>query len=297
MRGKVSYSQLNKPVSIAPLVTFRITFGLLMFFSIARFCSRGWINKVYVNPKFHFSYSGFEWIQAFGNTGMYVVFASMLMSTLLITIGLYYRAAIIIFFLSFTYVELIDVTTYLNHYYFISLVAFLLIWLPANRAYSLDARWKKVKAAELVPAWTIGIIRFQIGLVYVFAGLAKLNPDWLLEALPMRIWLPGTTHLPIVGNLMYETWIAYVFAWFGAAYDLFIVVFLLNKKSRPFAYCFVVIFHIATAIFFPGIGMFPYVMMTSSLIFFSGDFHKILLSKLSIGRNSFADKLSDKEFQ
>ena len=146
MTGIQSYLKLNKPVSIAPLVTFRITFGLLMFFSIARFCWRGWIDTVYVNPRFHFSYVGFEWIQPFGNIGMYLLFAAMLVSCLLIIIGFYYRAAIIIFFLSFTYVELIDVTTYLNHYYFISLVAFLLIWLPANRAYSLDARLKKVKA-------------------------------------------------------------------------------------------------------------------------------------------------------
>jgi hypothetical protein len=257
-----------------------------MVFSIARFCWRGWINTVYVNPRFHFSYSGFEWVKAFGNTGMYLVFAAMLVSTLLIIIGLYYRAAIVIFFLSFTYVELIDVTTYLNHYYFISLIAFLMIWLPANRAYSIDARLKNIKPVQLVPAWTIGILRFQIGLVYVFAGLAKLNPDWLLEATPMRIWLPGTTHLPIVGNLMYESWVAYFFAWFGAAYDLFIVFFLLNKKSRPIAYCFVVIFHIATAIFFPGIGMFPYVMMTASLIFFSGEFHQRILSKLPFIKNT-----------
>ena len=90
-----------------------------------------------------------------------------------------------------------------------------------------------------------------MAVVYVFAGLAKLNADWLMDAQPMRIWLPAKTHLPVVGKYMYETWVAYLFSWFGAVYDLFIVFFLLNKKTRPVAYCFVVIFHVATAIFFP----------------------------------------------
>src|SRR6478609_3939351 len=134
----------NRLVSIAPLITFRITFGLLMFFSIARFWWRGWVTTVYVNPRFHFNYTGFEWVHPPGNTGMHLLFALMLISTLLVTVGLFYRVAIILFFLAFTYVELIDLTTYLNHYYFISLVAFILIWLPANRTYALDTKLKLV---------------------------------------------------------------------------------------------------------------------------------------------------------
>jgi hypothetical protein len=272
--------QYDKQVSIAPLVTFRIVFGLLMFFSIARFWWRGWIDTIYVQPRFHFTYLGFEWVQPLGSTGMYVLFGAILLATLLISLGLFYRIAAIVFFLGFTYVELIDVTTYLNHYYFISLVAFLLIWLPANRSYAMDVWLKRVEPKATVPAWTIGIVRFQMAVVYVFAGLAKLNTDWLIDAQPMRTWLPGKTHLPIVGQYMYQTWVAYLFAWFGAAYDLFIVFFLLNRKTRPVAYVFVVIFHVATAIFFPGIGMFPYVMITCSLVFFSGSFHERLLSFL-----------------
>ena len=218
----------SKPVSIAPLVTFRICFGLLLFISTIRFWVRGWVDAVYVNPVFHFTYWGFDWIKPFGKTGMYLVFLLTALSTLFIAIGFLYRLASICFFLSFTYVELIDSTTYLNHYYFVSLVAFLLIWLPANRKYSVDALLKPALQRDLVPAWTIGIIRFQMAVVYVFAGLAKLNADWLLNAQPMKIWLPAKSHLPIIGSLMYKEWVAYVFSWFGALYDLFIVFFLLK---------------------------------------------------------------------
>ena len=263
-------TEINKPVSITPLVRFRIVFGLLMFASLIRFWVRGWIDTVYIKPPFHFSYSGFEWVKTLGSPGMYILFLVVIVAALFIALGFFYRIAAAVFFLGFTYVELIDVTTYLNHYYFISLIAFLMIWLPANKKFSLDVYFKRTAQAEAVPAWTVGIIRFQLAVVYIFAGLAKLNYDWLIEAQPMKTWLPAKSHLPIVGSLMYKEWVAYLFSWFGAVYDLFIVFFLINKKTRPVAYFFVVVFHVATAIFFPGIGMFPYVMIASTLIFFPG---------------------------
>jgi hypothetical protein len=281
----IKLNAAGRPVSITPLVTFRIVFGLLMFFSILRFWWRGWVMTVYINPKFHFTWWGFEWVQPLGNIGMHVLFACIALSALCIAIGFWYRVAAVTFFLSFTYVELIDLTTYLNHYYFISLVAFLLIWLPANRYYSIDV-WRRPQLRRTeVPAWTIGVLRFQMAVVYIFAGIAKLDADWLLNAEPMRTWLPSKSHLPIIGKYMYATWVAYLFSWFGAVYDLFIVFFLLNKRTRLVAYGFVLIFHIATAIFFPGIGMFPYVMIAASLIFFSGQFHERLLSRLPFYKN------------
>lgn len=256
-----------------------------MFLSIVRFWWNGWIDSLYLQPKFHFTYIGFEWVHPIGNVGMHLLFFGIALSSLMIVFGLFYRIATIVFFISFTYVELIDVTTYLNHYYFISLVAFLLIFLPANKDYALDTRLHPEQRKLIVPAWCIGILRFQMAVVYVFAGIAKLNPDWLFEALPMRIWLPGKTHLPLVGSLMYEPWVAYLFSWFGAVYDLLIAFFLLNKKTRPYAFAFVLIFHIATAIFFPAIGMFPYVMIANSLIFFSSEFHQKLQSYLPFYKN------------
>ncbi|HTL06666.1 MAG TPA: HTTM domain-containing protein [Chitinophagaceae bacterium] len=273
----------HRPVSIAPLVSFRIIFGLLMFFSLLRFWWRGWISTVYIQPRFHFTYLGFEWVKPLGNLGMHLLFVVVMLSALCITLGFLYRLAAAVFFLGFTYIELIDVTTYLNHYYFISLVAFIMIWLPANRYYSIDCRLQPTLQRTTVPMWTIGILRFQMGVVYVFAGLAKLNADWLLRAEPMRTWLPAKTHLPLVGPLLYQSWVAYFFSWFGAVYDLFIVFFLLNKKTRPVAFCFVVVFHVATAIFFPGIGLFPYVMIACSCIFFSGRQHETLLKRLPGG--------------
>ncbi|QHT71844.1 HTTM domain-containing protein [Rhodocytophaga rosea] len=258
----------------------------MMCVGIIRFWLNDWITELYVKPAFYFSYPGFQWVHPLGNSGMHIIFAGMAICTLLISIGLWYRVASILFFLSFTYVELIDSTNYLNHYYFISLISFLLIFLPANRYFSLDIVINPARKLTVIPLWMVGIIRLQVGLIYFFAGIAKLNPDWLLEALPMKIWLPAKSHIPLIGSLLYKTWVAYLFSWFGAVYDLFIAFFLLHRKTRPVAYFFVLAFHLATALFFPGIGLFPYVMMICSLVFFSSAFHQKLLQFFSFSRKT-----------
>ncbi len=263
--------------SLAPLAVFRIIFGLLMLFATLRFWLKGWIYELYIAPEFHFKYYGFDWVQALPGDWMYLVFTVMAISAIGITLGLFYRLSAVLFFLSFTYIELLDVANYLNHYYFVSLMAFLLIFLPAHRLSSLDVRLGMVSSRESGNHWYVNIIRLQLAIVYFYAGVAKLNPDWLLEALPLKMWLPAKADIPLIGFLLDYEWVAYAFSWFGAIYDLTIPFFLWNKKTRPYAFITVVIFHILTWLLFP-IGVFPWVMIFSTLIFFSNDFHQRILN-------------------
>ena len=113
-----------------------------MGYSIIRFWSKGWIEELYILPEFHFSYYGFEWAKPIGEY-TYLLFLICFISTVFITLGYKYKASIITFFLSFTYIELMDKTTYLNHYYFISILSFLLIFLPLNSTFSVDSFLKK----------------------------------------------------------------------------------------------------------------------------------------------------------
>ncbi|MFD2513140.1 HTTM domain-containing protein [Pontibacter locisalis] len=270
---------LTAPVSAAPLSVFRIIFGGMMLASILRFMLKGWVTELYVLPKVYFPYYGFEWVQPLGETGMYALFVLMALSASGIMLGLFYRWSATLFFLSFTYVELIDKTNYLNHYYFVSVVAFLMVLVPAQRHFSLDVLRRPHTWVSHVPRWTILILQFQLGLVYFYAGVAKLNADWLLEAMPLRYWLPAHTHLPLIGSLLDKVWVAYLFCWFGAFYDLTIPFFLSWRKSRLLAYATVIVFHVLTAVLFQ-IGMFPYIMIVSTLIFFSASFHESILSWL-----------------
>ncbi len=266
--------------SIAPLAVFRFLFGLIMLVSIVRFTANGWIYDLYVKPDYFFTFYGFDWVVPLGETGMYLLFLGIGLAALSIMLGYFYRFGIILFFLAFTYVELIDKTNYLNHYYFVSIVSFLLMFVPANRSFSLDVLRKPSLRREYVPAWTINIFKLQLGLVYFFAGVAKLNPDWLLNAMPLQIWLPANADIPIVGPLLEYTASAYIFSWAGAFYDLTIAFFLLWKRTRIFAYLAVIGFHMFTWFLFQ-IGMFPFIMILCTLIFFSADFHKKVIRLIS----------------
>ncbi|MEX2455931.1 MAG: HTTM domain-containing protein, partial [Balneolaceae bacterium] len=124
-------SYLNTSTHAAPLAVFRIFFGLLMVISMVRFAAKGWIETLYIEPDFFFSFYGFEWVQPLGEW-TYLIFLICGFSALFVSLGFKYRISIIIFFLSFTYIELMDKTTYLNHYYFISILSFLMIFLPAH---------------------------------------------------------------------------------------------------------------------------------------------------------------------
>ena len=270
---------IYRPVSIAPLTSFRVLFGFIMAVSILRFASHGWITDLYVDPNFYFTYAGFEWVRPLGESGMHILFGILFISAIGICLGYYYRVSAITFFSLFTYVELLDKTNYLNHYYFVSLISFLLILLPAHRKFSLDADSGRVLPIDKIPAWCINCILFQLALVYFLAGLAKLNPYWLTEAMPLRIWLPTKSGIPIIGALLEAEWTAYLFSWGGALYDLSIVGFLLYKRTRVIAFIAVVVFHILTAALFQ-IGMFPYIMILSSFIFFSGNWHESLQGKI-----------------
>lgn len=249
-----------------------MAFGFLMLASILRFIAKGWVYDMYVKPKIFFPYFGFEWVKPFGQTGMYILFIALTIAALFIALGFLYRISTTFFFLAFTYVELIDKTNYLNHYYFISIASFLIIFLPANRYFSVDATLNKKIAATYAPNYFILTIKFQVFIVYFFAGIAKLNSDWLLHAQPLKIWLPAHSEMPLIGTLLTKEWIAYFFSWFGCIYDLLIPFFLFIPRFVRPAYFFVIVFHLATSLFF-NIGMFPYIMICLTTIFFTEDFH------------------------
>ena len=270
----IKYTQKN--THAAPLAVFRIGFGLLMLLSIIRFWAKGWIYELYIQPQFHFSYYNFEWVKPLGNY-TYLIFAVCGLSALFVALGLKYRLAIITFFLSFTYIELMDKTTYLNHYYFISILSFLLIFLPANAYFSVDNLLTK-KSYSSVPKWTIDSIKFLLFIVYFYAGIAKINSDWLFKAMPLKIWLPSKYDLPIIGNsLMQQEWFHYAMSWGGMLYDVSIPFLLLYKRTRWLAFGLVVFFHVFTRVLFP-IGMFPYIMIMGSLIFFDAKLHLKIIS-------------------
>lgn len=263
---------LESRVDAASLGAFRILFGALMVLAVVRFWAMGWIDELYVRPSFHFTFWGFEWVRPWPGVGMYLHFALLAVCAALVTLGLFYRVAIVIFTIAFAYLELIDATYYLNHYYAIVLFGALLAVLPADRALSVRAalggRGRERTGPRDVPFAAVFVLRAQLAIVYFFAGLAKVNEDWLRHAEPLRTWLLARTDVPILGGLLDHVETAYAMSWAGAIFDLTIPIWLSWRRTRPYAYLVVIGFHVATAALFR-IGMFPWVMIALTPIFFS----------------------------
>lgn len=263
----------------AGLAAFRVLFGVLVAASAIRFELNGWVERCFVEPTFFFHYWGFEWVRPLSAGGMHALFAVMAVAGLLIALGALYRIACVAFFLAFTYVELCDVTNYLNHYYLVSWLALLLAALPLNRAWSIDARVRPALARATLPAWVSWTLRFQVGVVYVFAAIAKAQPDWLLHGQPLGIWLSSRTDLPVLGPYLDLPEVALAMSWGGFLYDLTIPLWLSLPRTRPFAYVAVLAFHTAVGILFP-IGMFPWIMIVATTAFFPPSWPRALLGRI-----------------
>ncbi len=260
-------------MDLASRAVFRIAFGLMMFVEVLRYTSYGWVTEYYVQPTFHFGYFGLEWVKPWPGSGMYWHFAALGLLALCITAGLFYRVAAALFAVGITYVFLLDQTHYLNHMYLICLLSALMVLLPGDRLWSLDVKLRGVERRDFAPRWSLVMIQLQLGLVYFFGGIAKLEPDWL-SGVPGAMFLEDSDLTrPLTGSVIATR----MFAVSGALFDLFIVPALVWRRTRPFAIAAVLFFNLFNFNLFD-IGIFPWLMLAATPIFFSPDWPRGVLS-------------------
>ena len=263
------------PVDAASVVFFRVTFGLLMIWHLKPFLVAADGVRIYTGPPVLFKFYGFAWVQPGPDWAMRLLFWGLAAAALAIALGFWYRLAASIFFAGYLYVFLLDRTLVNNHNYLICLLALLLVFVPAHSSASLDAARRPSLRSPTVPAWSLWILRLQIGIPYFYGGLAKINSDWLLRAEPMRLWLAtgaaGGSLLP--GSVAKEPWVAYSFSWGGLVFDLLIVPLLLWRRTRVAAFVLALAFHISNSFIFT-IGVFPWLMICATTLYFSPDWPK-----------------------
>lgn len=256
-------TRLLRRVDAASLTAFRVAFGALMLLAVARHLACGWVTDFFVTPRVYFPYPGLEWIVPLPAPGMHLLYGALALCAGGILLGRWTRTCAALFCAGFTWVHLIDRSNYLNHYYLVSLLSLLLAVLPVPRA-------------GTVPQWTIALLRFQLGVVYVFGAVAKLSADWLLHAQPLRLWLGANLDLPLLGPWLELPSVAVAASWAGVVFDATIVPLLLCARTRLLAYAALLVFHLLTAALFP-IGMFPWLMIALTPIFFAPDWPRRLL--------------------
>lgn len=264
----LSLAGLFRPIDGASLAVFRMLFGILMGVGAIRVMASGWVEILWGKPRFFFHYYGLDFIEPLSVSGMYGLYTATAILAFMVALGLFYRLSILGFFLCFTAIQAMDGTNYLNHYYLVCLLSGLMCFMPLNRMWSLDSLINKSLRDKPIHAWCLYLLRFQYATVYVCAALAKFGSDWLLHAQPLGIWMASRGETPIIGALLTISWVPYVMAWAGFLYDLTVPLWLLNKRTRPYAFGVLIVFHILTLMLFD-IGLFPFIMSFGGLLFFS----------------------------
>jgi hypothetical protein len=206
---------------------------------------------------------------------MYIHWAVLGLLALFIMTGFLYRISVTLFFLGFTYSFLLDQTNYLNHFFFICLLSFLLIFLPVNRALAIDAALRPGLRSQTAPASTLWLVRIQVGVVYFFAGVAKLNPDWL-GGETVRAFLSADGQLIATVPLIPREWLPYLLTYGGVLFDVLIVPALLWRRTRVAAFFVAVIFHLLNARLF-SIGVFPWLSIAATTLFLSPSWPRKLI--------------------
>src|ERR1043165_9461937 len=261
---------LFRPVDISFLVFFRVLFGGIMLWESYRYFTHGWITRYFLEPAVTFTYYGFSWVKPWPGRGMYIHFFVLGLAAACVMAGFFYRIAAPVFFLTFTYFFLLDQTRYLNHFYLVCLISFLMCFLPAERAFSVDALLRRKIRSDVVPAWTLWLLRAQIGIPFFYGGIAKLNSDWIQGGEPMRSWLRPLTKVAGGSPIFTSDWVVYGFVYGGLFLDLLVVPLLLWRRTRIFAFVAAVLFNLINATIFD-IGIFPWLMLGALFIFFPPD--------------------------
>ena len=257
---------LFKAIDNSPLIVFRIFFGFLVACESFGAILTGWVKRVLIDPEFTFSFIGFEWLQPLPGFSMYCYFALMGVFGLAIMLGYRYRIAIIAFTILWGGVYLMQKSSYNNHYYLLLLVSFLMIFLPTNRYASLDVKQNRISEENTMPSWINLLFICQVAIVYFYAAIAKIYPDWLDGTFTKNL-LIGTTSKPFFFELFSQKWFYLFIAYAGILFDLLIVPLLLFKKTRTLALIASLIFHVFNSITLQ-IGIFPFFALTFALFFY-----------------------------
>jgi len=260
-------------VDASSLAVFRIMFGALLLFESVNYGVFLCLDCMYRSSALLFKYHQFEWVDLWPGVGLEIHFLVMALSAICIMLGLYYRIAMIIYTLCFSYLFLLDQALYLNHFYLAILFCIIMVFVPAHHYWSLDARRKPAIASATVPAWSRLWLVVQLEIVLIYAGLVKVNLDWLnLE--PMRLWMNAQSHdsHAIFQWLTQDPGIAL------ASYGVIVLhllgaPLLLWRKTRLPVFVLYCIFHTINALVF-NIGIFPWMTLAATLMLFDPDWPK-----------------------
>lgn len=282
-------SFFTQPEDPANLGIFRILFGILMMVDIPQERGMANVHFRWEDPTLCY-FPLFNWLKPLSVDWMYVVYLVMFLAALSITLGCCYRASCLLFILFYWYVFFLDKGAWNNHSYLYGLISIMLLLTDANRYWSIDGLFQKAIRNTCVPRWNYWIIKFQIFLVYFFAGLKKLDLDWMSGYSMLGLskkWVFDPFRF-IMSDHFIDLYMVHVS---GLILDLSLGFLLLLDKTRAIAVFFGSMFHLMNSQLF-SIGMFPWTMLATMPFFFRSDWPRVLSRKMP-GFLSFLLPLQD----
>lgn len=283
--------KLNQPVEDTSLQWFRMGFGLLLAYYFVKSMVTGLLHLQYIRPKFQFTYSGFEWVTPLPGAGMYWIYTLLAIVAVFLAFGWLYRLAAITLFLGYCYVFLLDVARYQNHIYFVLLLCLFFVFIPHPGTWR-QRFGRQATHPGTIQRWWLWLFQFQIGIVYFFGGIAKINSDWLIRSEPMTTWLHRDMSSFIPDFLINQVWFPFFMSWSGMLLDLLMVPALVWRRSRNFAMIAMLAFHLSNAIMF-NISIFPMLMIWATFLFWEPSWPRRFLGFIRRQGNASANPNSD----
>lgn len=272
------YKILFKHIDNSALIIFRIIFGFLIFMESIGAIFTGWIRRTLMAPQQTFSFIGFEWLQPLPGNGMYIWYAVMGLCGIFVMIGYKYRWSMLVFTLLWTGSYLMQKSSYNNHYYLLILLSAIMVFLPANKYGSVDAKLNPEIKMISMPRWCALVFILQMFIVYTYGAIAKIYPDWL-DGTVAEVLMRSKKDYLIVGEILQQKWTHYTIAYVGIIFDALIIPLLLWKPTRKLAFAASIFFHLFNSFIFQ-IGIFPYLSLAFILFFFpTKTIHRIFLKR------------------
>lgn len=259
--------KLFRPVDNSPLVVFRMIFGFLIFAEAWGAIATGWVRRAFIEPDYFFPFINFSWLEPLPGNGMYFYYIIMGIAGLMVMLGLYYKLGIGIYAVMWSAVYLMQKTHYNNHYYLLMLLCWIMLIVPAHKYASLDAKRKPQLKSLTCPQWCLWIFVIQITIVYFYASVAKMNPDWI-SGKPIEILFKSKTQYFLIGPLLAMPWLQSLATYGGILFDLLIAPGLMYKKTRKLAFISSLFFHLFNSAVFQ-VGIFPFMAISFALFFFA----------------------------
>lgn len=249
------------------MAVFRILFGAVIFWEFGRLIWSDLGYYKYINTVFQFKYLGFEWVQQAPDAVMYFIFGLGTLLSFLFIIGLWFRVVSILLFLSYTYIFLLDVSYWNNHYYLYVLFLGLFCFTQAHQQLSVD-RYIFRFSRKKIHNWQYFVFQFQIGVVYFYGAISKIqNPDWF-SGISTRNILNSSFEkngFEISENTF--EFLVQLLAHGGFWYDLLIVPMLWYRRTFWVGVGLSICFHLPNHMIL-NIGSFPWAMIGSLVLFY-----------------------------